>query len=330
MHKPLPRIVTPAAAITGAMLLSTLLIIVAGRDPLAIYAKMASMTFGSSYGTGQVIFRTTTLVLAGLAVAIPFRAKLFNIGGEGQVLAGAFTAAVTAAFLPSWTPAPAAVTIAALAGAAAGSAMALSAGLLKVRYGVNEVISTIMLNFIIQGFTSYMLTNHLALPSTAHTPDIADTAIIPALWKHSPANYSVFIAAGAAITGYILLFRTRFGYEMRASGLNPQAAAHAGIDTALHTLTAMAAGGAAAGLVAANIVLGYRHCFESGLTAGIGFTGIAVALLSKAHPLWVLPSALLFGAMEYGGLSVNAYVPKEIFMMMQAVIIIMVLVMQKK
>jgi len=330
MHKPLPRIVTPAAAITVGLLLSTLLIIAAGRDPLAMYAKIASMTFGSSYGTGQVIFRTTTLVLAGLAVAIPFRAKLFNIGGEGQVLAGAFTAAVTAAFLPSWTPAPAAVTIAVLAGALAGSAMALSAGLLKVRYGVNEVISTIMLNFIIQGFSSYMLTNHLALPSTAHTPDIVDTAIIPALWKHSPANYSVLIAAGAAIAGYILLFRTRFGYEMRASGLNPQAAAHAGIDTGLHTLTAMAAGGAAAGLVAANIVLGYRHCFESGLTAGIGFTGIAVALLSKAHPLWVLPSALLFGAMEYGGLSINAYVPKEIFMMMQAVIIIMVLVMQKK
>ncbi|ANT64987.1 ABC transporter permease [Prosthecochloris sp. CIB 2401] len=330
MQKPLPRIVTPAAAITGGLLLSALLIMAAGRNPLAMYAKMVSMTFGSTYGTGQVIFRTTTLVLAGLAVAIPFRAKLFNIGGEGQILAGAFTAAVTAAFLPSWTPAPAAIAIAALAGAAAGSAMGLSAGLLKVRYGVNEVISTIMLNFIIQGFTSYMLTNHLALPSTAHTPDIIDATIIPALWQHSPANYSVLLAGGTTLAGYFLLFRTRFGFEMRACGLNAEAAAHAGIDTGMHTLYAMAAGGAAAGLVAANLVLGYRHCFEAGLTAGIGFTGIAVALLAKAHPLWILPSALLFGFMEYGGLSVNAYVPKEIFMMMQAVIIIMVLVMQKK
>ncbi len=330
------NILSPLIAVAAALAVSALLIAAAGRDPIFIYGKMLRMTFGSDYGTGQIIFRTTSLVLTGLAVAIPFRVRLFNIGGEGQALAGAFAAASAGILIPADTPPLVAITACCIAAAAAGSLLGLFAGWMKVRYGVNEVISTIMLNFIAQAFVSYMLTNHLALPSTAHTPDIAAAAGIAGfdetigILKKSPANLSTLLALALCIASYTVIFKTRFGYEMRAVGLKPEAAAYAGIRAQTHLLAAMAAGGAAAGLVAANMVLGYKHSFEAGLTSGIGFTGIAVALLAYAHPLLIVFSALLFGFLEYGGLSINAYVPKDIFMIGQAVTIILIIVLARQ
>lgn len=332
MQNTLRKALKPLAAVVAAMAVSALLIMAAGQDPLFIFAKMLRMTFGSDYGTGQIMFRTTSLLLTGLAVAIPFRMKLFNIGGEGQLLAGACAAAVAGMAVPSWLPSPAGIAVAAAAAMAAGGSLGLAAGWLKVRYGVNEVISTIMLNFIAQAAVSYLLTAHLAVPSTVHTPDISQAAVIPAIddvlgiWKRSPANLSIVLALLACVTTWAVIFRTRAGYEMRAAGINHEAAAYAGIRTTWYQLGAMAAGGAAAGLAAANLVLGYKHSFEAGLTSGLGFSGIAVALLGWAHPLWIAVSALLFGFLEYGGLAVNAYVPKDIFMMVQAVTIILIVV----
>ena len=325
----------PLFAVVGALLVSALLIMVTGRDPLIIYQKMLSMTFGSDYGTGQIVFRTTSLILTGLAVAIPFKVKLFNIGGEGQVLAGALAAAVVGIVLPPQTPPFAAIFICSLSAMMAGSSAALLAGWLKVRFGVNEVISTIMLNFIIQAFAGYLLTWHLALPSTVHTPEIIHAARIPmfdsviGIWHKSPANFSTFFALAACLAMWIMVFKTTTGYEMRAAGMQPDAANYAGINTDAHIIRAMGIGGAMAGLASVNLVLGYKHFFEAGLTSGIGFMGIAVALLAFAHPFWIIASALLFGFLEYGGLSVNAYVPKDIFMMVQAVTILMILVLTK-
>lgn len=329
------KLAAPLFAVVAALLVSALFIMTAGRDPWLIYQKMFSMTFGSDYGTGQIVFRTTSLILTGLAVAIPFKVKLFNIGGEGQVLAGAFAAAAVGILLPPQTPPLAAITICSLSAMIAGSAVALLAGWLKVRFGVNEVISTIMLNFVVQAFAGYLLTWHLAVPSTVHTPEIIETAQIPmfdsiiGIWRKSPANLSTLFALVACLVTWIMVFKTIGGYEMRAAGLQPEAARYGGINANAHILRAMAAGGAMAGLASTNLVLGYKHFYEAGLTSGIGFIGIAVALLAYAHPLWIIASALLFGFLEYGGLTVNAYVPKDIFMMVQAVTILMVLVLTK-
>ncbi|NTV06625.1 MAG: ABC transporter permease [Chlorobiaceae bacterium] len=326
------RLLIPIISILTAFAVSSLIMFMAGRDPVMIFQKMFRATFGSPYGNGQVVFRMTTLVLVGLAVAIPFQVRLFNIGAEGQLQMGAFAAAMTGAMLPASLPPLAAIPICIISAMAAGACWALLAGVLKVRFGVNEVITTIMLNFIAQGITGYLLTWHFAIPSTVHTAPITDAANIPAFdaitgwFAKSPANLSALLAAAAALLFQVLLFQSRYGYEMRAAGLQPEAARYGGIKAGMHTLTAMGIGGAAAGLGAANIVLGYKHYYESGMTGGIGFTGIAVALLAGAHPLWILLSAFFFGVLEYGGLTVNAYIPKDIFMIIEALTILLVIV----
>jgi simple sugar transport system permease protein len=257
--------------------------------------------------------------------------RLFNIGAEGQLLMGSFAAALCGMNLPQDTPAILAIPAVLVSAMAAGSFWAIMAGWMKVRYGVNEVISSIMLNFIALGITGYLLTTRFAVPSTVHTPLIVDGCRLPNLdavtglsW-HSPANLSVLLAIGVTAGAAILLFKSRYGYAMIAAGLNPDAARHAGIDTDAHTISAMAMGGAIAGLGAANLVLGYKHWFEAGLTSGAGFMGIAVALLAGANPLWIVFSALLFGWLDYGGLSVNTLVPKDIFMMVQGLTILAII-----
>ena len=325
------RFLIPILSVITAIALSSLIIFFTGRDPVMIFLKMFRSTFGTPYGIGQLIFRMTTLVLVGLAVAIPFQVRLFNIGAEGQLLAGAFAAALTGSILPASLPPFAAISLSLLSAMAAGAGWALLAGILKVQFGVNEVISTIMLNFIAQGITGYLLTWHFVIPSTVHTAPIIPGAIIPTYdsltgwFTSSPANLSTLLAAGAVLLCWILLFQSRFGYEMRASGLQPDAARYGGIHADMHILAAMGIGGAAAGLGAANIVLGYKHYYEAGMTSGIGFTGIAVALLAGAHPLWILLSALFFGFLEYGGLTVNAWIPKDIFMVIEALTILLVI-----
>ena len=331
MNRKTAQILIPVLSIMSALVVSMLIIIIAGRDPIMIFEKMLQGTLGSAYGTGQVLFRTTTLILVGLAVALPFKVRLFNIGAEGQLQMGAFAAAMTGAMLPPTLPSLSAVSLCVVAAMGAGACWAILAGVLKVRFGVNEVIATIMLNFIAQGITGYLLTYHFAVPSTVHTTPVIDAAVIPSLhsvtgfFAKSPANFSALLSPCVALLFWVILFKSRFGFEMRATGLQPEAAKYGGINAGMHTLTSMGIGGAAAGLGAANILLGYKHYYEAGMTGGIGFTGIAVALLAGAHPLWIMLSALFFGLLEYGGLTVNAYIPKDIFMMIEAITILLVI-----
>jgi simple sugar transport system permease protein len=321
----------PPLSILFALAIGSVIIAAVGRDPLEVYGRMIRMTFTSGYGTGQVLFRATTLMFTGLAVALPFRVRLFNIGGEGQLLMGAFATALCGTLISPDTPAILAIPALLFSAMAAGGFWALIAGWLKVRFGVNEVIASIMLNFIALGLTGYLLTRHFAVPSTVHTPAIAPNGFLPGIdtlsgldW-HSPANLSLLIAIATISLLTIVLFRTRHGYAMIATGLNPDAAKHAGIDTARHTLLAMTLGGAMAGLGASNLVLGYKHWYEAGLTTGAGFMGIAVALLAGAHPAWIVFSALLFAWLDYGGLAVNTLIPKDIFMMLQAITILAII-----
>jgi simple sugar transport system permease protein len=298
-----------------------------GQDPLAIYALMLRQSLGTGYGLGQTLFKATPLIFTGLAVALGFRAGLFNIGVEGQLYLGGFAAALTGAALAD-LPAPLLLPLALLAATAAGAGWGAIPGLLKARFGAHEVINTIMLNFIAFALVSFV-GRAVFEPATVRTASVGAGAVIPRLdvllpaLRGSPVNLSLLLALLVAAGTGLLLFGTRLGYELRALGLNAPAAEYGGVPIGRTQVVAMALSGALAGLGGVNFVLGYKHYFELGFSAGAGFLGIAVALLGRNHPLGVVVAALFFGALSYGGLVINQQVPKELVEVLQALVILL-------
>ena len=294
----------PVGAIAIALVAGAALIAAAGESPLEIYALMLRETLGTGYGLGQTLFKATPLIFTGLAVALGFRAGLFNIGAEGQLVVAAFVAA-----------------------ALAGAGWAAIPGVLKARFGAHEVINTIMLNFVAFALVAW-LGRRVFLPATVHTAEIGPGAILPRLGeliaplRGSPANAAILLALLVAVAVGFLLFRTRLGYELRALGLNAPAAEYGGVSIGRAQVTAMALSGALAGLAGLNFVLGYKHFFELGFSDGVGYMGIAVALVGRNHPLGVVLAALFFGALSYGGLAVNQRVSKEIVDILQGIVIL--------
>jgi len=324
--KALRELVGPLLAVVGALAVGALFIAAVGQNPLAVYGKMAAGVFGNPYGIGQVLFRATPLVFTGLAVALGFRAGLFNIGAEGQCVVAAFAAAIVGTrfgSLPALVLLPLVITTA----MAAGALWALPPALLKARLGAHEVINTIMMNFIALALVQY-LGHDAFVHATVRTAAIGTGARIPRLeailpfFRGSPVNLSIVLAALAAVLVGWLLWRTTFGYELRAVGLQPAAAESAGIPVPRMRVFALCLSGALAGLVGTNFVLGYKGFFESGFSGGVGFLGIAVALLGRNHPAGVVVAALFFAALSYGGLVINTDVPKELVEILQAIVIL--------
>jgi simple sugar transport system permease protein len=312
-----------AVALLVAMAAGSALILAFGESPAHIYAVLVASTWGDVYGIGQVVFKATPLAFSGLAVALGFRAGLFNIGAEGQLIAGAFATGVVGAWLPDGAPWPLAVPLAIAAGVVAGGALGAVPGVLKARFGAHEVINTIMLNFIVGALVLWAGRSGAFVPETTHTAPVVAGARLPALGiAGSAANASALLAVLAASGSWWFFERTRPGYEWRVVGLSSTAGEAAGIRVGRTVVAAMTASGALAGLVGANYVLGYKQYFEDGLGRGVGFMGIAVALLGRNHPLGVLAAALLFATLSQGGLAINALVPKEIVDVLQAVIIL--------
>ncbi len=320
------EILIPIFAVLLSLIISDILIIIYKQSPLKVYKILIEGTILNPYGIGQVLFKTTPLIFTGLAVAFAFHAGLFNIGCEGQLYVGAFTTAIVAAYLPQFTPPLIAILLAIIAGFIAG----FIPGYLKAKTGAHEVINTIMLNFIIMAIVNYLVIRFFKVPETIHTYPIINNAKIPRLFEYtsffkgSAANLSFFIALLACFIIYIILWKTKFGYEVRATGYNPKAAETAGINIKKIVILAMSISGGLAGLVGINFVLGYKYYFEEGFSSGIGFMGIAVALLGRNHPLGVFIAALFFGILSQGGLVINAIVPKELVDILQAVVIISV------
>ena len=317
---------SPVVAIAVALLLGAGFIAAVGQSPLEIYALMARESLGTGYGLGQTLFRATPLVFTGLAVALGFRAGLFNIGAEGQLYLGGFAAALVGATFGG-LPAVVLVPLALLGAALAGGVWGAIPGLLKARTGSHEVINTIMLNFIAFALVAYF-GRSVYQPATVRTATVAAAAWIPRLgdWlaplRDTPVNVALLGAlVVAAATGFFL-FQTRRGYELRAVGLNAPAAEYAGISIGRTHALAMALSGALAGLGGVNFVLGYKHFFEQGFSAGAGFLGIAVALIGRSHPVGVVLAALFFGALSYSGLVINERVPRELVEMLQGLVIL--------
>jgi len=319
----------PLVALLLALVVGDLLILTFGQSPGAVYRLLLEGTWGNAYGFGQVLYKATTLTFTGLAVALGIRAGLFNIGAEGQLAAGGFAAAVVGLLLPAGMPWPLTLPIYLLAAALGGGMVGALPGWLRSRFGAHEVITTIMLNFVVLALLGYLVAEHLHTPETLHTETIRSGAlprladVVPA-FHGSAANASIVLAVLAALAVGWFLFRTRPGFELRAVGLQPDAAEYGGVRVGRVWWQALAASGALAGLGGLNYVLGYKQYYEEGFATGSGFLGIAVALVGRNHPLGVVLAALLFATLSQGGLAVNALVPKQMVDVLQAVVILAV------
>jgi ABC-type uncharacterized transport system permease subunit len=322
--------VLPAVvALVLAAIVGDALIISFGQSPGTVYRLLLEGTWGNAYGLGQVLYKATTLTFTGLAVALGLRAGLFNIGAESQLAAGGFVAALVGLLLPAGLPALLTLPLYVIAAALGGGVVGGVPGMLKARFGAHEVITTIMLNFIVLALLNYLISVHLKVPDTLHTAEVHAGAVprlssFVSAFHGSPANLVILLALAAAVTTWWFLFRTRRGFELRATGLQPTAAEYGGVDVGGVWWRTMMLSGALAGLGGLNYVLGYKHYYEEGFAAGAGFLGIAVAIVGRSHPLGVVLAALLFATISQGGLAVNALVPKQIVDVLQAVVIIAV------
>lgn len=325
----LEGVLPPLVALLLALLVGDLLILVYGQAPGSVYRLLLDGTWGNAYGFGQVLYKATTLACTGLAFAAAARAGLFNVGAEGQLAVGGFAAALLGLALPLGTPGLVAVPLCVVAAMAGGGFVGLVPGWLRARYGASEVIVTIMLNYVVLALLNYVVSAKLHVPETLHTP-VMHAGALPRLsdlssaFHGSAANLSIVIAVLAAAALWWVLFRTRGGYELRAVGLQPDAAEYGGVRVGRVWVRAMVLSGALAGLGGLNFVLGYKQYYEEGFATGSGFLGIAVALVGRNNPWGVLVAALLFATLSQGGLAVNAIVPKQLVEVLQAVVILAV------
>jgi general nucleoside transport system permease protein len=322
-------LIPPLVALLVALICGDLLILSYGQSPATVYRLLLEGTWGNAYGFGQVLYKATTLAFTGLAVSFGLRAGLFNIGAESQLAAGGFAAALTGLALPMGTPLILALPVCMIAAGVAGGAVGSVPAYLKTRFGAHEVIVTIMLNFIVLALLNWFIAGHLHVPETLHTPEI-HAGVLPRLadidsrFHGSAANLALIVAALVAVAVWFYLFRSRGGYDLRAVGLQPQAAEYGGVNVGRVWMRALTFSGVIAGMGGINYVLGYKHYYEDGFASGAGFLGIAVALVGRNHPFGVLIAAFFFATLSQGGLAIHAFVPKQMMDVLQGVVILAV------
>jgi general nucleoside transport system permease protein len=315
-------IVVPVATVLVAFLMGGLVVFATGHNPLIAYRDIfdgaglnwifhptTSTASNAAYNLSQTLVQTTTLILCGLAVAFAFRCGMFNIGGQGQYFVGFFVANWLGVDFASMSPLP--HVLIAIGGAAlAGAGWAAIAGILKATVGAHEVISTIMLNWIAIWIGEWLVADggplqNSSQPFNPSSNPVAPSAHLPVFWGSSTLgglDIGIFIALAGVVVFWVLLNRTTLGYEVRAVGFNPEAAAYGGIDVRKNIVRAMAISGAFAGLAGAVDMLGYLYQFSQNdiPVSQVGFLGIAVALLGRNTAIGTTLGALLFGALLFG------------------------------
>jgi general nucleoside transport system permease protein len=312
----LPRwvdiLLVPALTVLTAFAVSGLVVLAIGENPLQAIWIILKGALGSKDGWGYTLYYTTTFIFTGLAVALAFQAGLFNIGGEGQAaIAGLGVVWVCFAFEP--LTALMLIPLAMMGAAVFGAAYAFLPGYLQARRGSHIVITTIMFNFIAVAILEYLLANWMGRPGSGAPESrlIAQHAIVPGMhvllepfgisFPKKPLNISFLLALASAAAIWLLVWHTRFGYEIRVVGASPSAAVYAGISPTRITIITMLISGGLAGLMAVNEIMGVQHRLVLGFTEGAGFVGIAVALMGRAHPMGVVLAAFLFGVLYQGG-----------------------------
>jgi len=316
----------PVLAVLLAGIVGAVILLVSGASPIRAYAALFQGSFGSSAALGRTLEKATPLMFSGLAVAFAFKAGMFNIGAQGQLLLGAMTAAIIG-FKVSGLPAYIHAPLALLAGALAGALYGAIPGALKTYTGAHEVITTIMLNYVAINITDYLADGPFKDTSpgniVARTPPILDTARIPAI-GNLPVGFIIALLVSGVV--WWMLWRTTIGFEIRTVGLNPNAARYAGIRVARTLILTMVLSALLAGIGGAIETQGVVGRYQPGFNVGLGFDGITIALLGRTHPFGVIPASLLVGAMKAGSsqMQFSAGVAKEITDVIQALILFFV------
>lgn len=326
----------PLIAGAGGLLVGAVMLLLLHANPIDAYIAMAQGAFGSPNSIADTLVKSTPLLFVGIGICIAYRGGVINIGGEGQIVLGSLAAAAVALTfpgLPAWVMVPAAL----LAGFVGGAFWGAIAGVLKSYFRVNEVLSTVMLNFIAIQFMGFLLhgplldptelDSSIRVPQTERLPIASDLA----RWVPTRLHLGVAIAIVMAILVYIFLWRTTIGYRIRAVGLNAVAARYAGISVARYQVLAILLSGAFSGLGGAVDVLGVTHRLFTdgsltGFTGNAGFNGIVVALFGGLHPLGTIPASILFGALLVGANSLqrSVQVPSSFVTTLDGLIVIFV------
>ncbi|HUR99321.1 MAG TPA: ABC transporter permease [Pyrinomonadaceae bacterium] len=354
--KILREVLWPLIAVVAAFVVGGVIVLLIGDNPFTAFYHMIGNSFGSLNDLGYTLFIATPLIFTGLAVAVAFRCGLLNIGAEGQLYVAAFATAwvgikfggtVVTIFgkqedwawysLPSVLLVLLCIATAIIAGAIWGAIP----GILKAKFGSHEVINTIMLNFIAVALVSYFTQYFYKIPGDpimqtaeigqgAHIPRISQ--YIPGMPDFVPLSVAFLLAILMCVLVYVFLWKTKWGYELRAVGENPSAAEYGGISPKRQIIIAMTISGGLAGMVAIGEVLGYRYRYYDGFSDGWGFLGIAVALLGRNHPLGIFIAAIFFAVLKRGEIFVDIetrFVSKDLVQVLQAIIIIFVASLQK-
>ena len=325
----LSSIGVPILAIFTALIVGMVIIQLSGSNPFKAYAALAVGSFGTIDNTIQTIIKTTPLIIAGLGVALAFRGGLFNIGVEGQILVGSIAAVIVGA--RSTLPAIINIPLLLIVGIIGGASWAAIPGYLKARFGAHEVITTIMTNFIAARIITWAIGARGPLRKTTsvvpETDYLLENGRLPVLLADSRLHAGILIALLLAGLVYILLFRTTLGIEIRTVGLNAHAARYAGMRVERNQVLTMAISGGLAGLAGAIQVMGIPpYNFTAGFNVGYGFDSLAVAVLGNIHPLGVVFSAFLFGAMDAGArlMQLRAKIPIDMITILQGLILMFV------
>lgn len=329
-------VLVPLISLILAAILSALVILAIGEDPIAATKLMVEGAVGSVRGWGYTLYYATNFIFTGLAVAVAFHARLFNIGGEGQAMLGGLGVAMVLLFIP-WPHWTIGLLAASLGAAAFGALWAFVPAYLQAKRGSHIVITTIMFNFIASALLIYLLNEFLkpvgqADPSSARFAPHLDLPTLNSVLtgmgikasKDDSVNVTFLIALASAAAVWVLMWRTRLGYEIRALGHSESAARYAGINPVRITVITMLISGGLAGLMGVNTVMGEAEKLLLNSTEGAGFIGIAVALMGRSHPVGVVIAAILFGFLYQGGaeLALWTSIPRELIVVIQALVIL--------
>lgn len=317
-------------AIVVALILGGVVIAFAGGDPWRSYAHIARASFGSLGVFSDTLVKATPLILVGLACSVAFRMKLWNIGAEGQFFLGAFgaSAVVLIPILPAETPRWIFIPAMMIAGILAGALWGFIPGILKAKLQVNEIITTLMLNYIAVAWNNYFIfavwteggfQMSPVFPKNAWLPRLADYAIQVPLFRGLTVHLGLIMAILAAVLVWFILYRSRWGYEIRLIGDNPRAAQYAGLNLTRNMVLGMMFSGGLAGLAGMSEITGVVHRLQGAISPGYGFTGIIIAWLAKLNPFAVILVSILFGALILAGREIQ---PSGIPRMIQGIILV--------
>ncbi|MGN6459565.1 MAG: ABC transporter permease [Pseudolabrys sp.] len=317
-----------AAAVVAALIIGAVLILIAGANPVTGYSALFMGAFGSVNSVAEVLVKTTPLLLAGLGIALAFKAGYWNIGAEGQLLMGALGAVWVGLNVSGW-PMVLALPVMVTVGFAAGAVWGLIPGILQARLGASEIITTIMLNYVAFLLVNFFVTGPMkeADGFMPQTDVISASAVLPRLLIPTRLNTGNFIAVAAAIIIYWLMMRSTFGFRIRVVGANPDAAKYAGISVGRTWIIISALAGGLAGLAGMVEVSGVHQRLLEHISGGYGYTAIMVALLGWLHPLGVVVASVLFAAMRVGADAMQRAtgVPVSLVYVIQALVILFVL-----